>query len=114
MAEAKSQEKLTTSKEDVEKNKSMAIVAWFLFFVPLLTDAKKSKFAMFHANQSLLVLLTYIAAYVLAMVLTFTPLFFVAFLLYFVPFVLWIMGLISAINGEMKRLPVIGGIEIIK
>jgi uncharacterized membrane protein len=29
-------------------------------------------------------------------------------------FVIWIMAIISAINGEMKRLPVIGNIELIK
>lgn len=114
MTEDKSNKTEGAGKADVEKNKSMAIVAWFIFFVPLLTDAKNSKFAKFHANQSLLVLVLYVAVYILATFLAFTPLYFVAWLLYFVPFVFWIMGIISAVNGEMKRLPVIGTIDIIK
>lgn len=114
MTEQTSQVKLTTTKEDVEKNKTIAIVAWFIFFVPLITEAKKSKFAMFHANQSLLVVLTYVATFLIAGFLVFTPLVLVVWLLYFVPLVLWIMGLISAVNGEMKRLPVIGNIDILK
>ena len=107
MADDKSQSTTSTTKEDVEKNKTMAIIAWFIFFIPLLTDAKDSKFAKFHANQALLVTLLYIIA-------AFTSPFLIGFLLYPVAFVLWIMGIISAANGQMKRLPIIGGIDIIK
>ena len=65
----------TTTKEDVEKNKTMAILAWFIFFLPLLTDAKDSKFAKFHANQSLLVTLLYVIA-------AFTSAFLIGFIIY--------------------------------
>lgn len=105
MTEAK--KPLTTTKEDVEKNKTMAIVAYFIFFLPLLTDAKDSKFVKFHVNQALLVFLTYVAA-------GFLSLFLIGLILYPVAFVLWVLGLINAANGEMKRLPVIGSVEIIK
>lgn len=97
----------TTTKADIDKNKTMAILAYFIFFLPLLTDAKDSKFAKFHANQALLVTLIYIAGFVLTFLL-------IGFLVYILGFVLWIMGIISAANGEMKRLPLIGNIEIIK
>lgn len=97
----------TTTKEDVEKNKTMAILAWFIFFLPLLTDAKDSKFAKFHANQAFLVFLLYIAAF-------FCSFFLIGLLLYPVAFVFWILGLVSAINGEMKRLPLIGNVDLIK
>lgn len=107
MADDKSQSTVSTTKEDVEKNKTIAIIAWFIFFIPLLTDAKDSKFAKFHANQALLVTLLYVIA-------AFTSMFLIGFLLYPVAFVLWIMGIISAANGQMKRLPIIGGIDIIK
>ena len=46
--------------EDIEDNKKWAILSYFLFFIPLLF-AKDSHFARFHANQSLLILLVYIA-----------------------------------------------------
>lgn len=97
----------TTTKADIDKNKTMAILAYFIFFLPLLTDAKDSKFAKFHANQALLVTLIYVAGFVLTF-------FLIGFLIYIVGFVFWIMGIISAVNGEMKRLPLIGNIEIIK
>jgi len=97
----------TTTKADIDKNKTMAILAYFIFFLPLLTDAKDSKFAKFHANQALLVTLIYIAGFFLSF-------FLIGFLVYILGFVLWIMGIISAVNGEMKRLPLIGNIEIIK
>lgn len=107
MADDKGQNTVSTTKEDVEKNKTMAILAWFIFFLPLLTDAKDSKFAKFHANQSLLVTLLYVIA-------AFTSMFLIGFIVYPVAFVLWIIGIIGAANGQMKRLPIIGGIDIIK
>ena len=104
------------SKEEIEKNKGMAIVAWFIFFVPLLTDAKDSKFVKFHVNQSLLFVLASAVFGVAGMILTivtlglfglFMPLLWIGML------VLWIIGLMSAINGEMKRLPWIGKFDLI-
>lgn len=107
MAEDTAKKNVETTKEDIEKNKTMAILAWILFFIPLLTDAKDSKYAKFHANQSLLVALLYVVAGV-------TSFLFIGFLLYPVAFVFWVMGIISASQGEMKRLPLIGNIDIIK
>jgi uncharacterized membrane protein len=97
----------SVSKEEVEKHKTMAMLAYVIFFLPLITAAKDSKFAKFHANQALLVTLLYFAA-------GFLSIFLIGFLLYPVAFVLWIMGIMNASNGTMKRLPVIGGIDIIK
>lgn len=114
MANTKHKEHMSSTKEDIEKNKTMAIVAWIIFFIPLLTEAKNSKFVRFHVNQSLLVVLTHVAVYFLILILLATPLAFIALLLYLFPFVLWVMGIVSAVNGEMKKLPVIGDIELIK
>lgn len=42
----------TNLANDVEINKPMAILAYILFFIPLLTgDYKKSPFVKFHTNQ---------------------------------------------------------------
>lgn len=99
----------TTTKEDVEKNKTMAILAWFIFFLPLITDAKESKFAKFHANQSLLVVIMYLICFPIVVITVG-----LGTIIYVVPFIFWILGIMSAANGEMKRLPVIGGIDLIK
>lgn len=94
-----------------------------LFFVPLVAY-KDSKFARFHAGQGLNVLLFSIAYSIVTAILTgiFTAIsiglgaalgallslggiFF---------FVVMIMGIVNVCKGEMKPLPVIGNINIIK
>lgn len=100
---------------DVEKNKTMAILSYFIFFLPLLTDSKDSEFAKFHANQSLVLLIFAFVGNFVAGALTVVL---IGFLLLpvvgIMTMVFWILGLINASNGEMKRLPLIGGIDIIK
>jgi uncharacterized membrane protein len=97
---------------DVDKNKTMAILAYFLFFLPLLA-AKDSKFAMFHANQSLIILIISVAGSIIGGVLPVIGSIISAVVGIGV-FVLWIMGIISAANGEMKPLPVIGSYKLLK
>ncbi len=102
---------LQADPADVEKNKTMAILAYFIFFLPLVTDAKNSPFAKFHANQSLILLL----GFFILMFINVIP--FLGQLLWFVGsialFVFWIMGLMNAVNGKMKELPLIGGIHML-
>ncbi len=99
-------------KSDAEKNKQMAILAYFIFFLPMVTDAKDSKFAMFHANQSLLLVLLSLVGPV---ALRFVPVMggVLSSLCGLVVFVFWIMGLVSASKLEMKELPLIGGIHLL-
>lgn len=93
-----------------------------LVLVPLL--AGKSQFARFHANQGLVL---FIADIILGVVigisvgvLSLIP--FVGVVLGSIIsgvlglciFILMIMGIVNAANGEMKPLPVIGGIKLIK
>ncbi|TSC91091.1 MAG: Uncharacterized protein CEN90_639 [Parcubacteria group bacterium Licking1014_17] len=97
-------------QSDVEKHKILAIIGYIipvLFFVPLLTGAKNSKFAMFHANQHLLILIVWLVGSLLMRV------FFVGWLIGLFGLVLLIMGIISASKGEMKPLPLIGSIHLI-
>ena len=97
---------------EVEKYKVMAVLAYFIFFLPLLT-AKESKYAMFHANQSLILLLISIAAGFVGAVVPFIG-GMVAMVVQLGVFILWIMGVISAANGEMKPLPIIGTYTLLK
>ena len=96
---------------DVEKNKTMAILAYFLFFLPLITDAKDSPFAKFHANQSLILVI----GWFILMFINIIP--FLGQLIWFFGsiafFVFWIMGIINASNGKIKELPLIGGIHLL-
>lgn len=98
--------------EDIEKGKTMAGLSYFLFFLPLLTGSE-SKYAKFHANQSLLLLITAIAG---NMILGMIPV--IGWIL--LPFfgmgilVLGIMGLINGFGGKEKQLPIIGKFTILK
>jgi uncharacterized membrane protein len=102
---------------DAEKNKAMAIVGYIipiLFFIPLVTEAKNSPFAKFHANQQLNLLLAAIAVNVVGTVIPFLGWFIILPLGTILIFVLAIMGIINGAKGEMKKLPIIGGFELIK
>jgi uncharacterized membrane protein len=103
---------------DAEKNKLMAIIGYIipvLFFIPLVSDAKNSPFAKFHANQQLNFLLFLVLGYVISSALMIVL---IGFLLYFLVLignvVFLVLGIINAAKGEMKKLPLIGGFEIIK
>lgn len=100
------------AEKDVKDNKVMAILAYFIFFLPLIA-AKDSKFARFHANQGLIVLLVSIGASIIgAIVGAFIPFF--GMITYAITIILVIFGVLNAANGEMKELPVVGSISIIK
>jgi uncharacterized membrane protein len=98
--------------EDIEKNKVIAALAYILFFLPLLV-CPDSKFGRFHANQGLLLLILSfagnIAGWLLPVLGGFVSLIFSVLVL-----VLAVMGIVSALNGEAKELPVIGKYALIK
>lgn len=97
---------------DAEHNKLMGILAYcgFLVVIPLAM-ARSSRFAMFHANQGLLLLLAWIACWLLWQIplIGWLALFGNLFLL-----LLMVVGIITAARGTMKPLPVIGGITLVK
>jgi uncharacterized membrane protein len=99
---------------DVEKNKTMAILSYFIFFLPLLTDAKDSPFAKFHANQSLVLFLTSIVGSVISSIVMMIPMgFVVSIVVYLGVLVFFVLGIMNAVNGQMKELPVIGQFHIL-
>lgn len=105
------------NQSDIDKNKALAIVGYIipiLFFIPLITDAKNSPFAKFHANQQLILLLAAIAINVVGGIIPFLGWFIILPFGSIALIILAIMGIINAAKGEMKKLPVIGGIGLIK
>jgi len=105
-----------TTKANVEHYKTMAIIAYFLFFVPLLTgDYKKSEFLRFHTNQATVLCIAAVIGMTVSSMLILLligiilmPLVCIAIL------VLFVIGIINVVNGRMKPLPVIGKFTIIK
>ena len=97
----------------MESNKIMAAISyiWILFLVPLFA-AKDDAFARFHANQGLLLFLASIVLGIIGVIPVIGTI--IALVGGIVTFVFMILGIINALKGEMKPLPLIGGIEIIK
>lgn len=109
---------------DVEKNKAMGVLAYlsWLVLIPIFA-AKDSKFARFHANQGLVLLIASaifgVARWILSEIL-----FAISWRLYFVTIIislfglvflaLAIIGIVNAATGKAKELPVIGQIRILK
>ena len=107
------QENQVFTQEDIDANKTMGIIAYFIFFIPLVVEpAKNSPYAKFHANQGLLIALLYVASMIVQIIPILGQI--VGFVLWVAGVVFFFMGLISAINGEAKELPVIGQYKLIK
>jgi uncharacterized membrane protein len=105
------QENAYTS-EDIEKNKTIAGLSYFLFFLPLIV-CPESRYAKFHANQSLLLLITGVAGNVILGIIPVNgwmlmPIFGIGIL------ILGVMGLINGFGGKAKPLPLIGKFNILK
>ena len=108
---------ITVNPKDAEDNKIMAILAylWILVLVPILA-AKESPFARYHANQGLILVITVIAVYIvffiLQIALAITGLWWIISLLSVVVYlgllILTILGIVNAVKGECKPLPLIG------
>lgn len=105
--------------QDVNSNKGMAILAYlsWLVLVPLLA-APQSRFARFHANQGLVLAIAStiwsiasgiianipLIGWIISVIMGIGSIFF---------FVLMIIGIVNAANGEAKELPLIGKIKIL-
>lgn len=120
--------------QDIEKNKVYALLSYlgFLFIIPLLA-AKDSPYAKFHANQGFVLFITGIAlniantivsivlgiltsipamGWIFGMLIAFVNL--AVYIIGVLLFILMIIGIINAVKGEAKELPVIGKFVIIK
>ena len=100
--------------ENTENLKILAAIGYLgiLFLVPYLTNPK-SEFAVFHANQGLLL---FIAAAIvnIAGMIPIIGWFIILPVGNILVLVLFIIGIVSALQGQMKRLPVIGGYDLLK
>ena len=107
-------------QNDINQNKVMAVLAYIgiLVLIPIFA-AKNSKFARFHSNQGLLLCIVSLAMSVINIVLGEIPVIGVILgiasgLISLVVFVLAIIGIINAVQGKAKELPIVGKYRIIK
>lgn len=116
--------KQMTDAADIENNKVMAALSYFsvLVFIPIFA-APKSKFARFHANQGLVLLIAEVIFsvlhYILKMVV-YAISWRLSFLTTIVSFaeifllVFSILGMVNAVTGQEKKIPIFGNITILK
>ena len=119
------------SADDIEKNKIMAVLSYLhvLVLVPMFA-AKESPYAQYHAKQGVTLFVCYIAYHVLSFVLRLIkttqyiwgvpyqatpPIIGTIIWLLSIPLaVLSIIGILNALNGRAKELPIIGKFKIMK
>lgn len=88
--------------KSTDEGKTIAIISYLtwigLIIAFVMNSEKKNEFAKFHIRQALLLFL--------AALLVGIPI--LGWIWGILIFVLWIMGLVSAVNGEQKEVPVLG------
>lgn len=109
---------------DINSNKAMAILAYFgpLVLIPIFAT-KQSKFARYHSNQGLVLLIASIL-YGIAYSILSSIILAISWRLYFIVSIiglvsivitiLAIIGIINAATGKAKELPLIGKFKILK
>ena len=101
---AESTRQLHITPEEIEKGKTMAFVAYLIFFVPLLMDEyRTNKFVMFHTEQSIVLLIFNIAAGIVGTITCG-----IGLILYIPWLIFLIMGCMNALQGKVQPLPLIG------
>ena len=113
-------------QSDAQQNKVMGILAYlsWLVIVPWIA-AKESPFARYHTNQGLVLAIVEIAWWILSAILTaiataayslgfLAVIGVISWILGIVFLVFSILGIVNAAKGEMKPLPIVGGIKILK
>lgn len=115
------------SKEEVEEYSKYAIISYivFLFLIPILIKVhKKSEYVLFHVNEGFnlfaLELFIFIVLGLLSSIfvkVTYSyPMWLsvVNFVLYATVVILMLLGIVNAVNGKSKTLPIIGKYKFIK
>jgi uncharacterized membrane protein len=85
-----------------DKNTGMAVVAYILFFVPLLTGAKNDSFVKYHVKQGLVLFLAWVVVSAVSMVIWMLSILNLGLI------VLLVLGILNAVHGKEEPLPLIG------
>jgi uncharacterized membrane protein len=120
---------------DAQQNKVWGVLAYILFLIPLLAAPKASKFSRYHTNQGLsffivwvivVVVLNIVQAIVLAAMFSGTAWLYgygwggiaifgiIGTALGIIFAIIGIIGIVHAVKGEKKPLPLVGKINILK
>ena len=107
----------TFDPAEVNNGRLLAIIGYFfgvLFFLPLIMSGKKTSYGLYHANNAFVL---FAANLITNAVIKYTPLVSVRVLLSVLSValvILKILGIVFAITGVKKKIPIIGEIRIFK
>ena len=112
MKEGTGTQEETFTQEDIDKNKTIAGLAYIIFFLPLIA-CPDSRYGRFHANQALILFIVGLAG---SIILSFIPIIGWILMPFFslAVFIFAIIGLINGFGGKAKDLPLMGKIRILK
>jgi len=117
----RTEEAVVYPAEEIEQSKVVSALAYLgiLFFLPLVVTPV-TRYGKFHANQGLLLLLTSVAGGIVIAILSAIfvaiswRMIFLSSLLYSLFYlgiaVLAVLGIVNALNGKAKPLPLIGNL----
>lgn len=98
-----------------KESRFLAFLAYLLSIAGFLLVyflKRHDRFAMYHAKQSLVLFIAYVAVWIAAKILGVIPFLgvFISAILWLMLVVLWVVGMIHALTGEEKPIPIIGEI----
>lgn len=110
-------ENQTTPQNDPGKTVAIlsycTLIGWVIAIVLHNDKSNKSELGAFHVRQGLGIFITSFAMMIISFIFMFIP--FIGWIIsivinigYIGIFILWILGLIGAVNGEKKLVPVVG------
>ena len=103
---------------DIEANKGISVLSYLgiLFLIPMLSR-QNSRFARFHVNQGLILLITEAAYNIVVRIVRAIPVIrMLGGILGFLDIIfliLMILGIVNAAKGQAKELPVIGKLRLL-
>lgn len=116
--ESNNEKKLGSNGKTADTQKLWGIIGYIfpiLFFIPLvMDDLKTNVYSKFHANQQLVLFLAAIAVNIVGSIIPILGWFIILPIGSIILIVLAIIGIINAVKGKQKPLPMIGKISIIK
>lgn len=88
----------------------LTLIGWIIAYVSYGNLNPKNSLATYHLRQSFGIMVTSLVIYIAFWMLVFMVPFlsFLITIIWIALVVLWVLGLISALNGEEKPLPVVG------
>ena len=89
----------------------LAVFLGLIGFLIVLLAKRDSKYAMFYAKQSLVLVITYVIVWVASIVFMMIPFigWLVGLALWIGMIILWVIAWVNALSGQMKSTPIIGG-----